>query len=171
MFIFRQLDNVRGRLLRFEPLIPSSNEKLSFSNFKFSMSLQDFENGIISFHWFVFTFLKLWSPRSCESQLQEGERPNIQIYIINNYPANLIYLNFYPLEVVSRYRDSQLQVCKNYSYLFNLRPNICKSLCLNTHFVPNISDLRQKTVLFEMQSTMHTCIIHCTHRPDPWYVD
>ena len=39
----------------------------------------------------------------------------------------LIYLNFQPLEVVSRYREPQPQVVENYSYLFNLRPNICKS--------------------------------------------
>ena len=31
----------------------------------------------------------------------------------------LIYLNFHPLEVVSHYRDPQLQVDENYSYLFN----------------------------------------------------
>ena len=31
------------------------------------------------------------------------------------------YLNFPPLEVVSLYRDLQLQVGGNYSYLFNLR--------------------------------------------------
>ena len=46
---------------------------------------------------------------------------------INPYPAKLIYVNSHPLEVVSRYRDSQLQVGANYSYLFNLRTNICKS--------------------------------------------
>ena len=39
----------------------------------------------------------------------------------------LIYLNFRPLEVVSRYRDPQLQVVENYSYLFNLSMNISKS--------------------------------------------
>ena len=39
----------------------------------------------------------------------------------NSYPAELIYLNFHPLEVVSRYRDPQLQVSENYAYLFNLR--------------------------------------------------
>ena len=38
--------------------------------------------------------------------------------------AKLNNLNFHPLEVVSRYRDPQLQVGDNYSYLFNLRPNI-----------------------------------------------
>ena len=34
-------------------------------------------------------------------------------------------INFYPLEVVSRYRDPQLQVGKNYSYMFALGPDIC----------------------------------------------
>ena len=52
-----------------------------------------------------------------------------------------IFLNFHPLEVVSRYRDTQLQVTKNYSFLFNLSTNICKSWCLDTHSIPNNSDL------------------------------
>ena len=40
-------------------------------------------------------------------------------------PAMLCcYLNYHPLEVVSRYRDPQLEVGENYSYLFNLRVNI-----------------------------------------------
>ena len=43
------------------------------------------------------------------------------------YPAVLVYLNFQPLEVVSRYRDPQPTVAENYSYLFNLRPNFYKS--------------------------------------------
>ena len=36
-------------------------------------------------------------------------------------------LNFHPLEIVSRYRDQQLQVGANYTDLFNLRQNIFKS--------------------------------------------
>ena len=48
------------------------------------------------------------------------------ISVFNPYPAKLVYLNFQPLEVVSRYRDPQPQVVENYSYLFNLRPNIYK---------------------------------------------
>ena len=48
---------------------------------------------------------------------------------INPYPPNLLYLNVQPLEVVSRYRDPQPQVVENYSYLFNLRPNIYKAVC------------------------------------------
>ena len=49
-------------------------------------------------------------------------------------------LYFYLVEVVSRCRNTQLQVSEKYTYLFNLRPNICIS-CLNTHFYPNNSDL------------------------------
>ena len=40
---------------------------------------------------------------------------------INTYLAELFYLNFHPLEAVSHYRDPQLQVGKNYAYLFNLK--------------------------------------------------
>ena len=32
--------------------------------------------------------------------------------------SQVIYLNVHPLEVVSRYRDPQLQVDENYAYLF-----------------------------------------------------
>ena len=38
----------------------------------------------------------------------------------NLYLAKLMYLNFQPLEVVSRHRDPQHQLVENYSYLFNL---------------------------------------------------
>ena len=37
--------------------------------------------------------------------------------------------------------DPQFQVCENYSYLFNLRSNIGKSSCINTHFIPNYCDV------------------------------
>ena len=40
------------------------------------------------------------------------------------YLTELIYLNFHPLEVVSRYRDAQLQEYENDLYLSNLRPII-----------------------------------------------
>ena len=54
---------------------------------------------------------------------------------------NKCNFNFPTPEVVSRYRDPQLQVGENYSCLFNLMPNICKSWCLSTHSIPNTSDL------------------------------
>ena len=41
-------------------------------------------------------------------------------YLINPYPAKLMYLNFHPFKVVSRYRDPQFLVGENYLYLFDL---------------------------------------------------
>ena len=60
----------------------------------------------------------------------------IHMKIVNPYTVKVIYLSFQPLEVVSRNHDSQSKVVENYSYL----PNIYKSWCLNTHFIPNTSD-------------------------------
>ena len=37
--------------------------------------------------------------------------------------------------------EQQLQVNEKYSYLLNLRPNICKSWIANTRFIANNSDL------------------------------
>ena len=50
-----------------------------------------------------------------------------------------MYVNFQPLEVVSRY--PQPQVVENDSYFFNLRQNIYWSWYLNSYFTPNNSDL------------------------------
>ena len=47
------------------------------------------------------------------------------------YRAKLNNVLFHPLEDVSRYRDLQFQVRDSYSYLFILRPNICKYCILN----------------------------------------
>ena len=47
----------------------------------------------------------------------------------NPYSAKINNLNFQPLEVVSRYRDPQLQVAENYSHLFNFWSDI---YCSNT---------------------------------------
>ena len=63
----------------------------------------------------------------------------VLLLTVNPFPAKLIYFNFQPLKVVCRYRDPQLQVAEKYWYLFNLRPNICEYLCLNTHFILNNS--------------------------------
>ena len=49
-------------------------------------------------------------------------------FLFNSHPAELIYLNFQPLEVVSRYHDPQPQVVENYSYLFNLIYQTCTNL-------------------------------------------
>ena len=77
----------------------------------------------------------------------QADLPDIKILILktlldfNPYPAKLIYLNFPSLEVVSRYRDPQLQVGENYSHLFTLSPNIYTSLFSNTNVIPNNCNL------------------------------
>ena len=44
--------------------------------------------------------------------------------IINPWCTDLFNLNFQSLDVVSRYRDTQLQVTENLGDLLNLGPNI-----------------------------------------------
>ena len=43
---------------------------------------------------------------------------------ITPYPAKVIYLNFQPLEVVSRYRDPQPQVAENYYFFTFTNVNV-----------------------------------------------
>ena len=45
-------------------------------------------------------------------------------YIFNPLTAKLFNLNFHPFEVVSRWRDPQLQVCENYSDLTKWRSSL-----------------------------------------------
>ena len=42
----------------------------------------------------------------------------------NPLTAKVSNLNFHLLQVVSRYRDPQLQVGENFSYVFNFKTNI-----------------------------------------------
>ena len=51
---------------------------------------------------------------------------------LNPLPAKLFYLNFHPLEVVSRW---QLQVSENYSDLTKWRSTLFKSCWLMSHFI------------------------------------
>ena len=52
--------------------------------------------------------------------------------------AKLFNSNFHPLEVVSRWRDPQLQVSENYSDSTKLRSTLFKSCWLMSHFILNI---------------------------------
>ena len=52
--------------------------------------------------------------------------------------ANLFHLNFQPLQIMCRHRDPQ--VVENYPDLFNLWPNIYKSLCLSSYLISNDCD-------------------------------
>ena len=53
------------------------------------------------------------------------------------HSSELINLNFHPLEVVSRYRDSQLQVTKNGLNL----PNLCRNLLSQIRKIFNLEKL------------------------------
>ena len=77
------------------------------------------------------------------------------LFILNFQSATVNNLNFHPLEVVSRYRDPQLQVDENYSYLFILKPNICKSWCTNTH--ANNGDLKYWYIFVLQHKYWHIC--------------
>ena len=54
---------------------------------------------------------------------------------VNPLTAKLFNLNFHPLEVVSRWRDPQLQVSENYSDLTKWRSTLFQSCWLMSHFI------------------------------------
>ena len=56
------------------------------------------------------------------------------VFISNPLPAQLYCSNVHPLEVASRYRDTQLPVGKKYSYLCNLYTNFLKILIFKHTF-------------------------------------
>ena len=56
-------------------------------------------------------------------------------HCVNPLTATLFNLNFYPLEVVSRWRDPQLQVGKNYSDLAKWRSTVFKYCWLMSNFI------------------------------------
>ena len=61
---------------------------------------------------------------------------SMNILLIHPLTAKLSDRNFHPLEVVSPYRDPQLQVNKDYTYLFTLRSNIrCNGYDLLTQII------------------------------------
>ena len=62
------------------------------------------------------------------------------IQFLSPLTPKLNHYNFHALEVVSRYRDPQLQVRENYSHMISLWPDMCTYWSLNAHFVPNNSD-------------------------------
>ena len=65
-------------------------------------------------------------------------RKKIRLFTLNPLTAKLFNLNFYPLEVVSRWRDPQLQVSENYSDLTKWRSTLFKYCWLISHFIFNM---------------------------------
>ena len=59
-------------------------------------------------------------------------------FSITHLTAKLFNLNFHPLEIVSRWRDPQLQVRENYSDLTKWRSTVFKYCWLMSHFIFNM---------------------------------
>ena len=57
---------------------------------------------------------------------------------INPLPAKLFNLNFHPLQVVTRWRDPQLQVSENYSDLTKWKSTVFKYCWLMSPFIFNM---------------------------------
>ena len=62
-----------------------------------------------------------------------------RVHIINPLTAKLFNLNFHPLEIVSRWRDPQLQVSENYSDLTRWRSTVFKYCWLVPYIIFNMS--------------------------------
>ena len=54
--------------------------------------------------------------------------------LLNPLTAKLFNLNFHPLEIVSRWRDPQLQVSENYSDLKKMEVNCFQILLVDVTF-------------------------------------
>ena len=78
-----------------------------------------------------------WPELSCEYQYKLFDlAEQISKKLLHNACiTKLNNVNFYPFEVVSCYRDPQFQVGDNYSFSFNLRPNIFKSCFFLRYFL------------------------------------
>ena len=97
------------------------------------------------------TLIKDRNRRTCSMLMPQSptqgacKSPGLEWPDLITHPL-LAYLNCHPLKVVSRYHDPQHQVT-----VFNLRPNICKSSCLNTHFREATVEIRSLNMLNSKQ--------------------
>ena len=90
-------------------------------------------------HYILFISLFLWTSESDVYRRQiltskDGPRAER----VNPLSAKLFNLNFHPLEVVSRWRDPQLQVSENYSDLTKWRLTVFKYCWFMSHFIFNM---------------------------------
>ena len=92
--------------------------------------------SVISFYHFISCIVNM--NNKCDISHLILYRFNISRASVNPLTAKLFNLNFHPLEVVSRWRDPQLQVSENYSYLTKWRSTLIKSCWLMSHFIFNI---------------------------------
>ena len=71
---------------------------------------------------------------------------------LNPLTAKLFNLNFHRLEVVSRWRDPQLQVSENYSDLTKWRWTVFKYCWLMSHFIFNMFKMWYLNVLIKHEN-------------------
>ena len=83
-----------------------------------------------------FTAIKMLYSKGVD--IYESSYLFIEMSSINPLTAKLFNLRFRPLEVVSRWRDPQLQVSENYSDLTKWRSTLFKYCWLMSHFIFNI---------------------------------
>ena len=81
---------------------------------------------------------KNYMSKSIISSRSPGDGPILNRQRVNPLTVNLFNLNFHPLEVVSRWRDPQLQVSENYSDLTKWRSTVFKYCWLMAHFIFNM---------------------------------
>ena len=88
----------------------------------------------------------------------------------NPLTAKLFNLNFHPLEVVSHWRDPQLQVSENYSDLTKWRSTLFKSCWLVPHFFLTIFKMwylmcweKMKTRIYVAPAVKGLSAQHCTN--------
>ena len=74
---------------------------------------------------------------------------------VNPLTAKLFNLNFHPLEVVSRWRDPQLQVSENYSELTKRWSILFKSCWLMSHFVFTIFEMWYLMCWYKMKTRIY----------------
>ena len=89
----------------------------------------------------VMTLSKLNDVVNCSSKFNRSMHVNVHekcIVQLNPLTAKLFNLNFHPLEVVSRWRDPQLQVSENYSDLTKWRSTVFKYCWLMSSFIFNM---------------------------------
>ena len=95
---------------------------------------------------YIQSFLQFWLPikyqllnmLKIKRDINQQDVKTVRFHVVNPLTAKLFNLNFHPLEVVSHWRDPQLQVSENYSDLTKWRSILFKFCWLMSHFTFNI---------------------------------
>ena len=99
-------------------------------------------NACVTIKLFVLQKKMYWPGLAQEIKSFGRQNEDLRLLKQQQMLAKLIYSNFQPLEVVSRYRDPHIRLKRS-----NLRRNIYKAWCLNSHFIP-----RNKSHIYKLLS-------------------